>query len=58
MIDAALHLRQPVGFAAKAIDLRPTGDARRHTMAIRIAGKKRASCAKACGRGPTSDISL
>ena len=40
-VDAALHLRQRVGFAAKAIDLRPTGDARRHTMAIRIAGNQR-----------------
>jgi hypothetical protein len=59
MVDAALHLLECVGLTAIAVNLGPAGDAGRHTMAIRIAGNHSApSCARACGRGPTSDISL
>jgi hypothetical protein len=38
MVDAALHLR--VGLTAMAMDLRRAGDARWHTMAIRVAGNQ------------------
>src|SRR5207245_6082863 len=36
VIDAAAHLVVGVGLAAKAVDLRPAGDARQHVVAARI----------------------